>query len=179
MSQEPLFCFIDDAQFELENFKKNAVPAFEGVDFVYASTFDEVQAHLKERLPLCFLLDIYGSDPDVAELRLPGPEVLAPVLEKPAALNDFYGGLDQGGAASPEAGNTFLRRLYGHVEAWQSAFQQACLSLGQGNAYGLANLAQARALYPWAAALGFSRKALFDDAAAMMLAGQPGGGPGA
>ncbi len=174
MSSKPVFCFIDDAKFELDNFKGNAAKAFKGVDFIYASTFDQARRQLSERLPLCFLLDIYGADPQMDKPRLPDPDGLAGVLGKPMSQGDLYGGIESDDNCSSEAGNQFLRRLYSQVETWQTAFQDACQGLGQGNAYGLANLAQVRDKYPWAAALGFSRKALFDDAVEMMSAGADG-----
>lgn len=174
MNAKPVFCFIDDAQFELDNFSANAAPAFEDVDFVYASTFEQAQSRLNDLLPVCFLLDIYGADPDLKEAGLPPAESFNQVLEHPASLSSLYGELDPKAPPSPEEGNAFLRNLYARVEAWQESFGRACQSLGQGNAYGLANLALARAQYPWAAALGFSRKALYDDAVAMMAAGADG-----
>lgn len=174
MSPKLVFCFIDDAKFELKNFEQNAAPAFEGVDFIYASAFEQAQSQLNERLPVCFLLDIYGADPGLKKTSLPAPEIFSQVLDQPPSLGQLYEGVDQEDGASSEAGNTFLRNLFVQVEAWQDAFSQACQSLGQGNAYGLANLARARELYPWAAALGFSRKALYNDAAAMMAAGADG-----
>jgi hypothetical protein len=174
MSPKPVFCFIDDAKFELENFEKNAAPAFEGVDFVYASTFEQARTQMNGRMPVCFLLDIYGADPAMKKPVLPAPEVFSQVLENTPNLDGLYEGHGQEGELTPEAGNAFLRDLYAQVEAWQTAFGQACQGLGQGNAYGLANLALARAQYPWAAALGFSRKALYEDAAAMTAAGADG-----
>jgi hypothetical protein len=174
MNPKPVFCFIDDAQFELDNFKKNAAKAFKGVDFIYATTFERAQAQLGQRLPLCFLLDIYGSDPQMDSPHLPEADSLAGVLEQVPSQGELFEGMGSGGTCSPEDGNLFLRRLYGRVEDWQSVFQNACQSLGQGSAYGLYNLAQARTNYPWAAALGYSRKALYEDAVAMTQAGADG-----
>ncbi len=174
MKPKPVFAFIDDARFELDNFRQNAAPSFEGVEFVYATTFEQAQAQLEERMPLCFLLDIYGSDPGQEDIRLPDPGSLEPVLDRPVAMADLYGGISQDQADTGEAGNQFLRRLYAQVEAWQAAFRRACRSLGQGNAYGLANLAAVRRHYPWAAALGYSRKALYLDAVEMSVAGADG-----
>jgi DNA-binding NarL/FixJ family response regulator len=174
MSTKPLFCFIDDAQFELDNFQSNAAKAFKGAEFIYAATFEQAQAQLGQRLPLCFLLDIYGADPQLDTPRLPETEILSDALGNTPSQTDLYGGIEVLDTCSPEKGNLFLRRLYGGVENWQSAFQTACQCLGQGSAYGLHNLAQARAHYPWAAALGYSRKALYDDAVEMMRAGADG-----
>ena len=46
--------------------------------------------------------------------------------------------------------------------------------MGQSAAFGLHSLAQVREHQPWAAALGYSRKALYADAAAMCLGGADG-----
>lgn len=174
MNPKPVFCFIDDAQFELDNFKQNAAKAFKEVDFIYASTFERARVQLGQRLPLCFLLDIYGSDPRMDSPRLPGTESVAGALEHAPSQGELFEGLQAGETCSPEEGNLFLRRLYGQVENWQAAFQNACQYLGQGSAYGLYNLGQVRTHYPWAAALGYSRKALYADAVAMMRAGADG-----
>lgn len=174
MNPKPVFCFIDDAAFELDNFRENAASAFEGVEFVYAATFEQALAKLKERLPICFLLDIYGQDPQKENPGLPGPEIFKRALEQNMSLGDIYTGLDKDGQDRQENGNLFLRWVHAQLEAWQSAFAESCQSLGQGNSYGLANMAAVREKYPWAAALGFSRKALFRDAVAMMQTGADG-----
>lgn len=169
-----VFVFIDDTRFELDNFRENAAPAFARAEFVYASSFEQAEAALAGRRPLCFLLDIYGRDPgDDALGVLPGEAALAGLLGPSAPLTELYAGLDQ--AADPgEAANVFLRRLYARVERWQRAFGAAAASLGQGRAYGLHNLRLARQRYPLAAALGFSRKALFADAVALGRDGADG-----
>ncbi|MGD9125168.1 MAG: hypothetical protein PVG60_08745 [Desulfarculaceae bacterium] len=167
----PVFCFIDDAQFELENFRRNAAPSFKRFDFVYAATFTQAKKELAGRRPLCFLLDLYGSDPLKKEPALPSPEALSCCLGQGLDLPALYQDLGQAG---PEAGNVFLRRLYGQVEAWQQAFLLAAQGLGQGRSYGMQNLKAVRQEYPWAAALGYSRKALYADAVAMSMAGAEG-----
>ncbi|MGD8561649.1 MAG: hypothetical protein PVG03_03910, partial [Desulfarculaceae bacterium] len=105
----PVFCFIDDAQFELDNFRQNAVPAFKRADFVYAATFAQAQKELAGRRPLCFLLDLYGSDPLKKDPAPPSsPEALSSCLGQGLDLTQLYQDLGQAG---PEAGNVFLRRL--------------------------------------------------------------------
>ena len=168
MMDKPIFCFIDDAKFELDNFRENAARAFERVEIVYATDFEQTVNLIDKRPVLCFLLDIYGTDPDQKRPRLLGASTLAKKLGQPAGLDDLYQGLDP---KDPERNNLFLRRLYGQVEAWQGAFLLACASLGQGRAYGTANLHQARQRYAHAAALGYSRKALYADAVDMSLLG--------
>jgi hypothetical protein len=95
---------------------------------------------------------------------------LAQVLGAPPPLAELYAGLEPGG----EGANAFLRRVYAQVERWQRAFLLAAGGVGQGRAYGLYNLARVREHYPWAASLGYSRKALYLDAAALVQAGAEG-----
>lgn len=166
----PVYCFIDDARFELDNFRANAAPAFAPIPVLYAQTYDQARAQLDGCVPLCFLLDIYGFDPAVIDPAPPPEEELGALAGGGLDLSGLYQDLDQG----PEGRNAFLRGLYAQVEAWQKAFLLAAEGLGQGRAYGLANLARARSEYPWAAALGYSRKALYADAMAMSGAGADG-----
>ncbi|MFH1059439.1 MAG: hypothetical protein V1797_12285 [Pseudomonadota bacterium] len=169
-----VFVFIDDTRFELENFKTNAAPAFARAEFIYATNFDEAAQALAGRRPLCFLLDIYGRDPaEEPNGILPEQKVLEGLLGKTPPLESLYAGLDAAGDPG-QAANLYLRRLYAQVERWQGAFSAAAASLGQGRAYGLHNLRQVRAEFPAAAALGFSRKALYADAVALGLAGAEG-----
>ncbi len=168
----PLFCFIDDAEFELDTFNQFAAPAFEGVEFVYAKTFEEARQALKGRLPLCFLLDIYGTDPRVVAPQVPKESELAAFLGNThPALEAVYQGLHGQGT---ELGNLFLRRLYAQVDCWQRTFLYAAGLLGQGLGYGLANLEAVRAAFPWAAAIGYTRKSLFADAVKACEAGMDG-----
>lgn len=170
----PLFCFIDDTSFERENFRAHALEGFARVELVIADSFAQAREMIGERQPLCFLLDIYGLDPeanvDPADLRPPEPARLAEILGQAPELEALYAGI----APTPEGANAFLRRLYAQVERWQRAFLLAAGGVGQGRAYGLYNLAQARQHYPWAACLGYSRKALYLDAAALVQAGADG-----
>jgi len=168
---KPLFCFIDDAEFELENFRQFAAPAFERVEFVYAKTFEEARHNLKGRLPLCFLLDLYGTDTRVIAPQVPDKVELAASLGNPPTLDKVYEGLSGQGT---ELGNLFLRRLYAQVDCWQRTFLLAAGFLGQGLNYGLANLEAVRATFPWAAAVGYSRKSLYADAVRACLAEMDG-----
>lgn len=169
-----VFVFIDDTRFELDNFRDHAAPAFTRAEFVYAASFDQALTALAGRRPLCFLLDIYGRDPgDEAQAVLPEIKTLEGLLGEAAPLAALYAGLDQAGDPG-QAANLYLRRLYAQVERWQRAFGAAAASLGQGRNYGLSNLRQARQRFPQAAALGYSRKALYADAAAMVREGADG-----
>lgn len=168
---QPIFCFIDDSDFELDNFREHAAPAFQGVEFVYACDFDDAQRKLEDRRCLCFLLDIYGGSPKQDAGDLPAPDQLAPALGKGFDINQLYSELEGEGR---ERANQFLRRLYGRVQEAQSAFSAAAQTLGQSSAFGLGSLALVRQHYPWAAALAYSRKALYTDAADMCSAGADG-----
>ena len=174
MSDKAVFCFIDDAEFELANFRQNAASFFSRVEFVYAKTFTQAAEFLKGRRPVCFLLDLYGSSPEAdtsEKSQIPDSAWLDERLGTRAEIGDLFQGLDQAG---DEGVNLFLRRLYAQVEKWQSAFQDAADKVGQSRAYGLANLADVRRKYPWAAAVGYSRKALYADAVAASVLGIDG-----
>jgi hypothetical protein len=167
-----LFCFIDDAGFELTNFRDHAAPAFERAEFVYARSYQEAAEALEGRQPLCFLLDIYGRDAgEEGDRSLPSEDDLDP--PGPLRPGELREGLEAAEPSGEEA-NRYLRRLHSKVEGWQSAFAAAAGSLGQSSAYGLANLAAVRQNHPWAAALGYSRKALYVDAHQMCLQGADG-----
>lgn len=166
-----LFCFIDDTKFELDNFKANALGGFGPVEWVLAPSFEQAAGQIGNRRPHMFLLDLYGNRPDAPPRELPQRQELAALLETGPGVDQIYEGI-----TSPEGeeGNLFLRRLHTRVAAGQRAFLLAGAKLDQGRAFGLANLASVREAYPWAAALAYSRKALYGDAHAFCLAG--GGG---
>lgn len=166
-----VYCFIDDTDFELDNFRAHAAWAFEPVQVVYAKSVDQAQEALRDQRPLCFLLDLYGTDPACADPAPPPREEMAGALPAPLDLEELYRGAAPGDS---EAGNRFLRQLYGQVQGWQAAFLLACRSLGQGSGYGLGNLREVRRRWPWAAALSYSRKALYGEGAAFTLAGGDG-----
>lgn len=103
--------------------------------------------------------------------ELPGPESLASALGQGFVVDSLYENLEGEGS---EKANQFLRRLYARVQVAQEAFGAAAGQLGQGPAFGLDSLAKVREHQPWAAALGYSRKALYADAAAMCMGGGRG-----
>ena len=96
---------------------------------------------------------------------------MAPALGQGFEVDSLYQDLEGEGG---ERANQFLRRLYARVQAAQEAFTTAAEQIGQSAAFGLNSLAQVREQQPWAAALGYSRKALYADAAAMCLGGADG-----
>lgn len=165
-----LFCFIDDSEFELENFQANAVKAYDRAEFVFATSFGEAAEQIGKRIPVCFLLDIFGGDPE-AKPRLPKPAETVKMMGKPPSVERLYSNVEK---PSPKEANLLLRRIYAYVNRIQMAFSRAAGMLGQGRHYGLENLAKVRENYPWATAIGYSRKALYADAVAMSMAGADG-----
>lgn len=168
---QPTFCFIDDTNFELDNFSEHLAPAFKGVEMVYARDFERAQRKLDGRLCLCFLLDIHGAKPGSEPGELPSPEELAELLGPGAEVDSFYEGLSGEGW---ERANQFLRRVHARAAAAQAAFVSVAAQMGQGPKFGLHCLAAVREHYPEAAALGYSRKGSLADAAALTRAGAQG-----
>ncbi|MCF8031492.1 MAG: hypothetical protein K9K66_02150 [Desulfarculaceae bacterium] len=168
---QPTFCFIDDAEFELDNFASHIAPAFKGVEFIYARDFERAQRKLEGRRCLCFLLDIYGAEPGSEPGELPSPEELAGPLGQGFEVQSLYEGLEGEGW---ERANQFLRRVHARTSAAQDAFARAAGQIGQGPSFGLEALAAVRQHCPEATALGYSRKGTLADAAAMLRAGAHG-----
>lgn len=168
---KPVLCFIDDADFELDNFRSHAAAAFARVDMVYAHDFDAAAAQMEDRRVVGFLLDLYGAEAGAAPGSLPAPKELEAHLADLEPLDRLYEGLTDG---SGEDGNRFLRRVHAQVGRWQNVFGQACRSLGQSPDYGIANLARARRAYPWAACMAYSRKSTYADADLATKAGVDG-----
>lgn len=157
----PVLCFIDDAKFELRNFLENAQQAFERVELMYASSFAEALAALQGREVVGFLLDLYGAGLGDIPTGPPGLGQLEADLKGLVPPDELHRDLEQ----DSDPANLFLRRLHGQVQIWQNAFARACTGLGQSPAFGFGNFRLAREQYPWAAALAYSRKALYADAA--------------
>ncbi|MCB2226589.1 MAG: hypothetical protein KQH53_07910 [Desulfarculaceae bacterium] len=168
---QPTICFIDDTEFELDNFSQNIAPAFKNVEMIYARDFERAQRKLEGKLCLCFLLDIYGAKPGSEPGELPAPEDLAKLMGPGEAVEPLYEGLEGEGW---ERANQFLRRVYARAATAQAAFLEVAAQLGQGPKFGLSALASVREHYPEAAALGYSRKGSLADAAAMTHAGAQG-----
>ncbi|MBU0515085.1 MAG: hypothetical protein KJ621_09965 [Proteobacteria bacterium] len=171
MMDRPVFVFVDDAPFELENFRANIAPAAPDVEFVYDSTFDGACQKLGDRPVHLFLLDLFGSDPAASEPRIPPRQELAAQVKDRPTLTQVYAGLD---ASDPANINEYLRRLFAVVDGWRQVFSAVCDQVGQNRNYGLGNLTRAEAEYPLAAKAAYTRKALFADAAACFSAGFDG-----
>ena len=167
----PVFCFIDDSDFELDVFARHVVPVEPGLDFVLGSTYDAVRRQLGDVYPALFLLDLYGQDPDVADPRIPSQADLAGQVAAFPALADVYDGLD---GFPGDRINEFLKRLFNLADSWRRLFYGVSRAVGQNIRYGLDNLEAARRDYPAVAAVGYTRKSLFMDAIDVMDAGIDG-----
>jgi len=171
MMERPVFVFLDDAPFELDNFRHNIAPAAPDVEFVYDSTFDGVFGKLGDRPVHLFLLDLFGSDPAVRAPRIPSQHELGPMVDSLPGLAEVYAGLE---VSNLDNINEYLLRLFAVVDGWRRVFQSVCDQVGQNRNYGLGNLARAEADYPLAAKVAYTRKSLFADAAACFDAGFDG-----
>jgi hypothetical protein len=167
---KPVFCFIDDSEFELDNFREHAAWAFGRVEWIFAHSFNQAMAEMGGRRPFCFLLDLYGASPHAVPQPPDSDQLLQRIPEK-LDITSLYSELPRD---SSEAGNLVLRKLHGQAEKWQRLFQYAAQELGQSREYGLSNLEMAHSNYPWAACVAYSRKARFTDAMACSQAGMDG-----
>ncbi len=59
---ELIICFIDDSDFEHDLMKKEIAPQAPGLTFVQAYTFEEAQDRPGKKIPILFLLDLWGQE---------------------------------------------------------------------------------------------------------------------
>ena len=168
---KPLFCFIDDSGFELEVFKKNIVPAAQGIDFILGSTYAETRQEIGSRYPALFILDLYGRDPDLPATGVPPKETLIAEISTVISLDSVYEGLE---TYSQDKINEFLKRMFHLTDAWRHLFSKVFRATGQNINYGLKNKAAALDDFPSAAAVAYTRKSMIADAADAMAAGFQG-----
>ncbi len=167
----PVICFIDDSPFEHELVKNEIAPAANSMEFVQAYTFSEAKDTLGERIPVLFLLDLWGQDMDVSCPSIPLKEEVESMASRINSLDYVYDGLD---SFEGDSRNEYLKRLFSIVSGWRSLFEFACSKIGQNNKYGLKNLESVRAEYPGVPAVFYTRKSLINDAVAMFRAGSDG-----
>jgi DNA-binding response OmpR family regulator len=168
---EPIICFIDDSDFEHDMVRDEIAPAGPGFTFVQAYTFEEARKMLGDRIPALFLLDLWGQDPDVVAPSLTPKEELQERISHLKTLDSVYEGLE--GLEENQA-NEYLKRFFTIVDGWRDLFEEVCARVGQNRKYGLANIREARAHYPWVPAVFYTRKSLITDAVAMFGAGADG-----
>jgi DNA-binding NarL/FixJ family response regulator len=171
LTVKEIICFIDDSAYEHSLVSQEIAAGDDEHTFVQATTFDEAVELLGDRAPALFLLDLWGSDPDVRHPAVTPKEVLQ---EKAALIPDLesvFRGLDR---FPGDRGNEYLKRLFRIVDGWRTLFEYACAGLGQNRKYGLANLERVRSRYPGTPAVFYTRKSLISDAVAMFRAGCDG-----
>lgn len=166
-----IICFIDDSNFEHELVRQEIVPRSPGMEFLQAYTFEEAKDLLGERIPLLFLLDLWGQDPEVENPTIPSKVELEEQATRINTLREVYRDLD---AFEGDRNNEFLKRLFTIVEGWRSIFRSASDLVGQNSRYGLENLRRARKSYPGVPAVFYTRKSMIDDAVEMFKAGADG-----
>lgn len=164
-------CFIDDSPFERDLFTR-VYGRTENWTPVVAETFDQAREMLGERIPLLWLLDLWGNDP-AGSTR---PELMSlDELERKAVQIRDPGSVWDGLEAFPgDRPNEFLKRLYTIVSGWSSLFMEAAKAVDQTKAYGLYNLARVRERYPETTALAYTRKSQSTDLVSFLKAGGDG-----
>lgn len=162
-----IICFIDDSEFEHDLVRNQIAPCAQGLTFIQAYTFEEARKKLDSRTPVLFLLDLWGQDPDVIEPHIRSKNELEDEISRFKSLDDVYEGLDD---FSGDRNNEFLKRLFSIVDSWRTLFEGTCDQIGQNRKYGLANLDDARKLYPGIPSVFYTRKSLINDAVAIFLA---------
>jgi DNA-binding NarL/FixJ family response regulator len=166
-----IICFIDDSSFEHDLVRQEIAPSAPDLNFFQAYTFEEARERLAEKIPVLFLLDLWGQDPTIKapsmmpkgelENRISGLKTLETVYE---GLEDFQG----------DRTNEYLKRLFTIVDGWRNVFEEVCDRIGQNRKYGLSNLQLVRKWYPGVPAVFYTRKSLISDAVAMFDAGADG-----
>jgi DNA-binding NarL/FixJ family response regulator len=164
-------CFIDDSDFEHELVRTEIAANTPDFEFVQTYTFDEARRALGSRIPVLFLLDLWGQDPAVAEPSITGQEALKTRIAEFKALDRVYDDIDP---HRTDHINEYLKRLFTIVDGWRRLFEDVCDRAGQNRKYGLANLQDARTHYPGVPAVFYTRKSLINDAVAMFQAGANG-----
>jgi DNA-binding NarL/FixJ family response regulator len=166
-----IICFIDDSDFEHELVREVIAAHAPGFEFVQAYTFDEALKALGARIPVLFLLDLWGQDPAVAEPAITGQAELETRIAEFIPLVQVYQDIDP---RRTDQINEYLKRLFTIVDGWRGLFEEVCDRAGQNRKYGLANLQGARENYPGVPAVFYTRKSLINDAVAMFQAGADG-----
>jgi DNA-binding NarL/FixJ family response regulator len=166
-----IVCFIDDADFEHDLVRTEIAANAPDFEFVQAYTFDDALKAMGTRIPVLFLLDLWGQDPAVAEPSITAQAELEARIAEFKALDRVYDGIDPHRIGHI---NEYLNRLFTIVDGWRSLFEAVCERAGQNRKYGLANLREARRHYPGVPAVFYTRKSLINDAVAMFQAGADG-----
>lgn len=164
--KKPVYCFIDDSPFELKLFMDVIETRFPGIQFVYASTYDECHSKLDEQklYPSLFILDLYGREGLQEDVSIPQKQLLEARIDKIPDLNAVYDGLEKYNYDKNLQANEFLKHLFSILNGWRTLFSEQCVSLDQGSRFGINNLVHVRQNYPSVTAVMYTRKGLFTDA---------------
>lgn len=166
-----IICFIDDSPFEHDLVRQEIAPSCPDLEFVQAYTFEESKEQLGDKIPVLFLLDLWGQDETITEpSRMPKKELEEKVLQL-QTLDRVYEGLED---FPGDPTNEYLKRLFTIVDGWRTLFEEVCGRIGQNRKYGLSNLQQVRQCYPGVPAVFYTRKSLISDAVAIFEAGADG-----
>ncbi|MBN1849374.1 MAG: hypothetical protein JW932_12400 [Deltaproteobacteria bacterium] len=168
---EMIICFIDDSDFEHELVREEIAPQKPDIQFVQAYTFEEAKRLLGKKIPLLFLLDLWGQDQEVSIPYLTPKRELEEMISEFPTLESVYEDLDD---YPGDRTNEFLKRLFRIVDNWRNAFEEVCARIGQNRKYGLANLSKVRNHFPGVSAVFYTRKSLISDAIALFKAGADG-----
>jgi len=166
-----IVCFIDDSDFEHELVRTEIAANAPDFEFVQTYTFAEALKALGVRIPVLFLLDLWGQDPAVAKPSIIGQGELETRIAEFETLDHVYDDIDP---LRTDQINEYLKRLFTIVDGWRRLFEEVCDRAGQNRKYGLANLQDARTYYPGVPAVFYTRKSLINDAVAMFKAGANG-----
>lgn len=166
-----IICFIDDSDFEHDLVRSEIAPCTPGLNFVQAYTFEEARDLLGENIPILFLLDLWGQDPDVESPSITPKEDLERRVSEFKTLDMVYHGLDN---FHGDKANEYLKRLFTIVNGWRQMFEDVCDRIGQNRKYGLTNLQQVRKFYPGVPGVFYTRKSLINDAVAISRANADG-----
>ena len=167
----PVFCFIDDSAFELDVFARGIATSASQLEFILASTYDEVKQQLDGRYPCLFLLDLYGRDPSLTDTGIMGRTEIEAKVKSFGDISSVYRELDQ---FSGDKTNEFLKRLYHITDPWRQLFHYASRKAGQNTKYGLNNLSSVHRDFPAAATVAYTRKSMIMDAVDVISAGADG-----
>ena len=164
MTMKPIICFIDDSDFEHDLLREEIAPHAPDLVFIQAYTFDEAADKLSGKIPVLFLLDLWGDDPDVEKPVLTPKEDVFKQVSGFKSLDEVYEGLTD---FRPEQTNEFVKRFFSIVDSWRHLFEDVCDRLGQNRKYGLANIRNVKMHYPGVPTVFYTRKSLLNDAVAM------------
>ena len=166
-----IICFIDDSKFEHDLMGDEIAPSAPHLTFIRAYTFEEAMERLGRRIPILFLLDLWGQDETVRNPSITPKNELEKRLAEFKSLDSVYEGLED---FKGDRNNEYLKRLFAIVAGWRNLFEDVCGRVGQNRKYGLGNLRQARKTFPGVPCVFYTRKSLISDAVAIFQAGADG-----